>query len=175
MNPRRLVALVALGATANACERRERLSAPDTIPTAPVTQVSQGTAYLRVSDLAPATGDTIIVGVNVQVGDSVNFSSFRARLSYDAASLIYLEEVVVPGMMRVVNPTPGEVIVAGASSTPSVDGVLFAARFRVVSPAGVRSLATTVDELNDPNYGSHAGSLGRTTRLQLDGALAPRR
>jgi hypothetical protein len=75
-------------------------------------------------------------------------------------------------MLRVVNPQPGEVIVAGASGGDALDGRLFTLRFVVVDPDGVESLTIRVDELNDRSFASQLTALRRAPRAVLDRGLA---
>ncbi len=93
------------------------------------------------------------------------------RLAYDARALHYLGDIELPGMMRVVNPQGVEIIVAGASGSGSADGRLFAMKFRVVDAIGLKSLALSVDELNDTNFNSKLPSLKYDSRLQLERKL----
>lgn len=176
--PRRVAVGMIVGLLAMACERRDRL-APDSTSAAPPATEPERTAYLSVSDLSPDSGATIIVAGNVAVGESISLGSFRVRLAYDTASLAYLDEVAVPGMLRVVNPRPGEVIVVGASSDASTDGRLFTLRFRVADPRGLAALSLAVDELNDGAFTSQVRTVRRSSRLLLDrdlvrGRVAPR-
>lgn len=167
-----LLTTFALMVGLSGCDRRERFAAPDSMPSAPA-PVAQRVAYISVSDLSPDIGSTIVVAGNVRIGDSLSFSSFRVRLGYDARGLTFLDEVVLPGMMRVVNPQDREVVVAGASSEGSADGKLFALRFRVEDPAALGSLVLMVDELNDRDYTSQVAALTRSSRLLLDKKLLP--
>lgn len=151
------------------CQDRERpaaLTAPSTTPAA-----MPRVAYLSVSDLTPAVGSTIIVTGNIGAGDSDAIASFKVRLAFDAKALHYLGDVELPGMMRVVNPQPAEIVVAGASGEGSADGRLFAMNFRVDDAAGLKSLVLAVDELNDTKFNSRLPSLKQDSRLQLDRKL----
>jgi hypothetical protein len=168
----RAATLIALGSLVfvAACDRRDRLAAPDSSAVAP-TSPNERSAYLSVSELSPARGDTIIVAGSIALGKSIALGSFRVRLGYDDTSFEYLDEVSLPGMMRVVNPQPGEVIVAGATSGASSDGRLFAFRFRVRDPRGLESLSLGVDEMNDGGFVYQASAVTRSSRLVLDRAL----
>ena len=152
-----------------ACQDRERPVAPTAPSTAPASM--QRIAYLSVSDLTPAVGSTITVTGNIGAGDSLAIASFKVRLAYNAKALHYLGDIELPGMMRVVNPQPAEIVVAGASGEGSADGRLFAMNFRVDDAAGLTSLALAVDELNDTNFNSRLPSLKQDSRLQLDRKL----
>jgi hypothetical protein len=172
MRPTLAVGIAACALLA-ACERRERLAAPDSTNGPPPVAQPERTAYLSVSDLEPESGATIVVGGTVGVGESMSLGSFRVRLAYDTSALTYLGEEPIPGMMRVVNPRPGETIVVGASSGTSVDGRLFALRFRVADPRGMGSLMLTIDELNDGSFTSQRQTVTRSSRLVLDPSLIP--
>lgn len=148
------------------CQDRERPVAPTAPGTAPATL--QRVAYLSVSDLAPEAGSTIVVTGNIGAGDSLAIASFKVRVAYDAKALHYLGDVELPGMMRVVNAQDAEIVVAGASGNGSADGRLFAMRFRVDEAAGLKSLALSIDELNDTDFKSRLPSLKQDPRLQLD-------
>jgi hypothetical protein len=152
------------------CQDRELNVAPAAPATGPAPM--QRVAYLSVSDLAPEVGSTIIVAGNVGVGDSLAIASFKVRLAYDSKALYYLGDVELPGMMRVVNPQVSEIIVAGASGSGSADGRLFAMKFRVDDATGLKSLALSVDELNDTNFNNRLPSLKHDSRLQLERKLA---
>lgn len=166
-----LFATVLLCALAG-CERQDRLANPDSaVTTTPAPE--ERTAFLSVSDLSPDNGGTVIVAGSVAIGDSTSLGSFRVRLAYDTATLAYVDEVPLPGMMRVVNPTPGEIIVVGATSGTSADGRLFALRFHVRDANGLASLALHVDEMNDGSFTNQAPTVRRASRLVLDRALAP--
>ncbi len=143
--------------------------APTAPSAAPVTL--QRVAYLSVSDLAPTVGSTVVVAANAGSGDTLAIASFKVRLAYDARALHYLGDIELPGMMRVVNPQGVEIIVAGASGSGSADGRLFAMKFRVVDAIGLKSLALSVDELNDTNFNSKLPSLKYDSRLQLERKL----
>src|SRR5436305_19820 len=97
--------------------------------------IPRGAVYLGVSSLIPDSGSTIVVTASVGAGDTVSIGSFKVRIAYDAASLEYLGDVDVPGMMRAVNPRESEITVAGASGSGSFDGRLFAMTFRVDRPS----------------------------------------
>lgn len=164
---------IALAATLVGCRDVDPVAPlpPDVLSGA----VAQRVTYLSVSDLRPEAGGTVIVGASVGVGDSLSVASFRVRLSYDRDALQFVDAIELPGMMRVVNPQRDEIIVAGASGDESSDGRLFALRFRVEDPDGLKSLALLIDELNDRGFVSKVGVLKQSQRLQLDRTLAPTR
>jgi hypothetical protein len=165
--------LLTLLALAAGCDRRDRLAAPDSTAAKPAPPAApERAAYLSVSELAPAAGSNVIVAGTVTVGSDLSVGSFRVRVAYDTAMLRFVEEIVEPGMMRVVNPRPGEVIVVGASSGSSTDGRLFTLRFRVSDPAGLNSLVLHVDELNDASFQDQRQSVIRASRLVHDSSLA---
>jgi hypothetical protein len=159
-------------ALAAGCDRRDRLAAPDSAGAKPGPVAPERTAYLSVSELAPMLGANVVVAGTVTVGNDLSVGSFRVRVAYDTAMLRFVEEIAEPGMMRVVNPRPGEVIVAGASSGSSTDGRLFTLRFRVDDPAGVNSLVLYIDELNDASFLDQRQTVIRASRLVHDSTLA---
>lgn len=148
------------------CQDRAPVAAPPVVqpPAAP----EQRVASLRVSDLWPSVGDTVVVTGIVAVGDSMSVASFRVRLRYNARLLRYVDEVDLPGMLRVVNPRSSEVVVAGASGTASPDGRLFSLRFRVDEAGALESLSLAVDELNNSEFISQLSMLRRSSQLLLD-------
>jgi predicted small lipoprotein YifL len=164
-----VIASVALVA---GCDRREPLARPDTAVAPVPVEHAPRTAYLSVSDVAPESGATIVVAANISLGDSLSIGSFRVRLLYDSGSLAYVDEVPAPGMLRVVNARPNEIIIAGASSSgAAIDDRLFTLRFRVNDAAGVQTLMLRIDELNDANYATQAQSVTRSPAIVLDPSL----
>jgi hypothetical protein len=165
----RLALLIVVAA---ACDRRDRLAAPDTsgIPTSPV--APDGSAYLTVSDLTPPVGASIVVAGTLRVGDSLSLGSYRVRLGFDSTRLHFLEDVTNPDMLRVVNPRADEVVIVGASTKASADGRLFALRFRVDDPAGVNSLVLRIDELNDGEFRNRKDLVMSASTLFVDRSLA---
>ena len=164
-----LLGLVLLG---TGCERRNHLASPDTVDVLPKPVAPARSAYLSVSDLSPTEGAVIVVAGTVTVGSDLSLGSFRVRLRYDSTLLHLIGEVPASGMMRVVNPQPGEVVIVGASSASSADGRLFTLRFRVGSPAGLNSLMLVIDELNDAAFLDQKRTIVRASRLVRDSTLA---
>ena len=166
--PLSVIAILILGA---ACDRRDRLAAPDSTSARPTPAAPARSAYLSVSNLSPEGGASVVVAGTVTIDGELSLGSFRVRLGYDPTMLHFLEEVPSQGMMRVVNPQSGEVIVVGASSSSSSDGRLFTLRFRVDDPAGLSSLVLRIDELNDGAFLDQKQTVTRASRLQLDSTL----
>jgi hypothetical protein len=164
-----LLAILVLG---TACDRRDRLAAPDSSSARPAPAAPARSAYLSVSTLSPEAGASVVVAATVKVDGDLSLGSYRVRLGYDPTMLHFLEEVPSQGMMRVVNPQSDQVIVVGASSSSSSDGRLFTLRFRVDDPAGLNSLVLRIDELNDGAFLDQKQTVTRASRLQLDSTLA---
>jgi hypothetical protein len=165
-----LVTVVAIAG----CRDRDRVWPVDTVPSVtPLPPAPVRSAYLSVSDLQPEPGGTVVVGGTVSVGTGFSLGSFRVRLAYDSTRLSYIDELTSPGMLRVVNPQPGEIVVAGASSSASEDGRLFTLRFRVDDRVGLNSLLLHVDEMNDGSFTSLVTTVTRSSRLVLDPSLRP--
>jgi hypothetical protein len=152
------------------CDRRNRFAPPDSAVASPPPAPARA-VFLSVSSLAPDSGGTIVVAATMSVDNSLSLGSFRARLVFDSSRIAFLEEVTTPGMMRVVNPQSGEIVVVGASAGPATDGRLFTLRFRVVDPAGVGSLALRIDELNDAGFTDQLSTVTNSARLVLDTTL----
>lgn len=166
-----LLVLVALLA---GCESRDRLAQPDTPRGRPTPAVPEQSAYLSVSDLSPAAGGSIVVAGTVGAGGGLTLGSFRVRIGYDSTKLHFIDELPASGIMRVVNPTVGDIVVVGAASGQSVDSTLFVLRFRVDDPAGINSLVLRIDELNDGQFKDRKETITRASSLVLDPSLAGR-
>jgi hypothetical protein len=162
MKLRLLVAACVL--VASACRERDSVSPRETAAVAAPPE--NGTAFLAVSSMTPLIGDTIVVSAALNMSDSTAVASYRVRLLYDSEHLTYVDDVTPTGMLRVVNPQSGEVVVAAAGEG-LIDGNLFALRFRVSSPDAIRSLKLAVDELNDANFGSRLSSVRSSDALRL--------
>jgi hypothetical protein len=169
---RRISTVVALGllAATASCERRNRLAAPDSTVASPP-PAPDPAVFLSVSDIAPDSGGTIVVAASMGVDGSLSLGSFRVRLVFDSSRLSFLDEVTTPGMLRVVNPRPGDIIVVGAGSGTATQGRLFTLRLRVIDPAGMSSLALRIDELNDAAFADQRPSVTNSSRLVLDSTL----
>jgi hypothetical protein len=166
-----LLVLVVLLAS---CESRDRLAQPDTIQARPAPVVPERSAYLSVSDLAPEAGGIIVVAGTVAVGGDLTLGSFRVRIGYDSTKLHFIDEVPAGGIMRVVNPKVGDIVVVGAAPEQSLDSTLFVMRFRADDPAGINSLVLRIDELNDGQFKDRKEAVTRASRLVLDSSLAGR-
>ncbi len=167
-----LLLCIAVPLLVGGCDRRDRFAAPDSSSVRPTPEPPARSAYLSVSDLSPEPGGNVVVAGTLTIDGKLSLGSFRVRLAYDATMLHFIEEIPNQGMMRVVNPRSGEVVVVGASSSGSSDGRLFTLRFRVDDPAGLSSLVLRVDELNDAAFLDQAQTVARAARLQLDSSLA---
>jgi hypothetical protein len=155
-----------------ACDRH-----PDSSVTAPssqkVTPAAGAISFIAVSSANPVVGSTVVVTGNATGADAAHgIASFRARLQYDTAGLQYMGDVTSSGMMHALNPQPGEIIVAGASSSPMADSKMFALRFLVRRDQGVRTLVLLMDELNDAAYRDQMSALKPQTEQRVDASLA---
>lgn len=169
---RRALALTSIVVLVSGCERRDRFAGPDSSSAAQATAVPARSAYLTVSELAPARGAVVVVTGTLRVGDSLSLGSFRVRLGYDSTKLRFLEEIPSADMMRVVNPQPGNLIVVGATSDPSAGGRLFAFRLEVIDPAGIASLVLRIDELNDTAFNDQRATVRNAAVILQDRSLA---
>ena len=156
---------------ATACERRDRFAAPDTTSATPIASLPPRSAYLSISDLSPKPGSTVLVAGSLSIGGDLTVGSYRVRLGYDSARLHFVEEVPSPGTMRVVNPRPGDVIVAGAAGGGAADGRLFTLRLRVDDPSAINSLVLRIDELTDTDFTDQKQTVTRASKLILDRTL----
>ena len=166
--------LIVLAALLAGCESRDRLAQPDTITARPAPAIPEQSAYLSVSDLSPEPGGIIVVAGTVTVGGDLTLGSFRVRLGYDSTKLHFIDELPAGGIMRVVNPKGGDIVVVGAASGQSMDSTLFAMRLRADDPAGINSLVLRIDELNDGQFKDRKETIIRASKLVLDSSLAGR-
>jgi hypothetical protein len=162
-------AAVGLAVLAIGCQEHRLTVASPTPASAEATR--QGVAYLSVSDAHPHTGEKLVVAARVKVGDSVSVASFKVRLRYDTAALVYLRDFPIPGLLHVANASGGEVTVAGASGDASPDGRLFILQFFVTGRSGLSSLALSIDELNDSAFKSQLATISADARLRVDRGL----
>ena len=164
--------LLILAALLAGCESRDRFAQPDTIKARPAPIVPEQSAYLSVSDLSPEAGGIIVVAGTVRVGGDLTLGSFRVRLGYDSTKLHFVDEVPAGGIMRVVNPRVGDIVVVGAASGQSMDSALFVFRFRADDPLGLNSLVLRIDELNDGQFKNRKETITLASKLVLDASLA---
>ena len=169
---RRTLTLVLTLIVVSGCDRRERFASPDSASAPQTPTVPARAAYLSVSEASPAPGAAVVVAATLRVSDSLSLGSFRVRLGYDSTKLRFIEEVPVGEMMRVVNPLEGDVVVVGATSSPSRDGRLFTFRLRVVDPAGINSLVLRIDELNDIAFNDQRATVRNAAVILQDRSLA---
>lgn len=146
---RRVRALVALVAAvvAQACTEPVQSRSPKT-------QVEGAlVARLEPSVASAKVGDIVQVALTVRGTVAPDVASFTARIAYDSTRLRYVGEVTrEDGAMRVINPQPGVLRVAGIAPTGFADGQLSAVRFAVVRADGLASLRLTVDEMHTTNH-----------------------
>lgn len=167
---------IAVAVLLGGCQDRSPVTAPPAIQqTAQPAVEGPGAAYLSVSNLTPVSGSTIVVAGNVRLDDSLTIASYVARLTYDHAALVFLDEVAGSDMMHVVNAQSNQVTIAAASAQGSTSGSLFKLRFRVDDPAGLASLSLAISELNDRQFMSRVGSLKMSQTLRFDRSLVPTR
>jgi hypothetical protein len=162
------IVLALAGLLSVACERHTPMAGIDTEQPKPVLQPQRG-VYLSVSSLTPAVGDTVVVAATL-AEDSLALGSFRVRLAFDGARMKYVGDAPVGGM-RVVNPSPEEIIVVGASSG-SAEHRLFELRFRMIDANGLQSVLLKIDELNDASFTNRVQEIAQPSALVLDGSLS---
>jgi hypothetical protein len=153
---RRLRVLVALMAAlaAHACTEPVQSRAPKTqVDGALVARLEPSVAVARV-------GDIVQVALTVRGTGATDVGSFTARIAYDSTRLRYVGEVTRDdGALRVINPQPGTLRVAGIAPAGFSDGHLSAVRFSVVRADGLASLRLTVDEMHMTNHADARQSL----------------
>ena len=153
------------------CERTTQPAARRS-PQAPAAAPPKGPAsFVTISDSNPTIGATITIVGNVVSPGGVG--AFRARLSYDTAALVFVDESPVAGMMRAVNARPGQIVIAGATAAPAADPRLFALRFRVLRGDAFAGVSLGVDELTDGAFVDHARTLTPAPRgaVRLDRSI----
>jgi hypothetical protein len=159
---RRLVrALVAIMAaiTAEACTEPVQSKPPKTPVDGPLE------ARLEPASVSPGVGDIVRVALTVRGASASDVASFTARIAYDSTRLRYVDEVAVEdGAMRVINPQPGSLRVAGIATGGFSDGQLSVVRFSVLRPNGLASLQLTVDEMHTTNHVDARRSLHSSDR-----------
>ncbi|HEX3867579.1 MAG TPA: hypothetical protein VHV78_12540, partial [Gemmatimonadaceae bacterium] len=130
-------------------------------------------SFITASDSNARIGSTIVIAANVApASDGGGIAAFRARLGYDASALEYVAEVPVSGMMRALNSQPNEVIVAGATATPTTNPQLFALQFRVRASNALSGLTLVIDELSDAGYSSQLKFLTPLPLVRVDRSLS---
>jgi len=118
---------------------------------APPPAAGNGPVVITLSDSAPANGSVVIVRGQVRPGAGTA-ASYVARMLYDRAGLVYLRDRTTSDGLHAINPQPGLVRIAGASTAGFRDGQLFALEFRVSDPAALRSLELRLEELTGPDF-----------------------
>jgi hypothetical protein len=128
-------------------------------------------SFVTISDSTPSVDAVVVIAGNVVSPGGVG--AFRARLSYDTTALAFVDEVSIGGMLRVVNPRPNQIVVAGASATPAADPRLFALRFRVRRVDAFASVSFDVDELTDGAFVNRTRTLtpGQRGVVRFDRSL----
>ncbi len=143
----RILPLVLGAALLLGCEDEAARSA-----TAPPPPAGNGPVVLVVSDSTPAAGAVITVSALVRPGSGIAAASYLARLGYDRAGLSFVQDLTHADGLRAINPQPGLIRAAGASTRGFADGVLFSLEFRVTDPARLGSLELRLDELNGRDF-----------------------
>jgi hypothetical protein len=129
-----------------ACEQDTAKPTP-----APPPAAGNGPVVITLSDSAPAKGSVLTIHAQVRAGAGTA-ASYVARLLYDRAGLVYLRDLTASDGLHAINPQPGLVRIAGASTAGFRDGHIFALEFRVNDPAALRSLELRLEELNGPDF-----------------------
>jgi hypothetical protein len=142
-------ALVALAATAftQACTEPVQSRPPKTPVDGPLE------VRLEPADASAGVGAVVRVALMLRGTSARDVASFTARVAYDSTRLRFVDEVTLEdGAMRVMNPQPGLLRLAGIATAGFSDGQLSVVRFSVLRPGGLTSLRLTVDELHTTNH-----------------------
>lgn len=139
------VTKLALLALAAGCDDEARQ-----LPAAPEVAPNELSAYVSVSNSAPAIGSRFTVTVRTRRGSAIGpVGSFTVRLAFDTARITYHEAARSDlGMVMANVASPGVLIAAGASASGFTNDELFVATFTARSNDAVKSLSLTVNELN---------------------------
>jgi hypothetical protein len=122
-------------------------------------------ARLEPADVSARVGAVVPVALTVRGGSASEVASFTARIAYDSTRLRYEGEVTMQdGAMRVINPQPGLLRVAGIAPSGFSDGQLSAVRFSVLRADGLSSLRLTVDEMHTAAHADVRRSLHASDR-----------
>jgi hypothetical protein len=127
------------------------------LPVAPMeVAANELSAYVVVSDPAPAIGSRFTVSVRTRRGTAVGqVGSFTIQVAFDTTRLRFHEAARSQhGMVMANVARPGVLTAAGASAAGFADDELLAATFTAVSAEAVESLALTVTELNSVKFES---------------------
>ncbi|MDB4869605.1 MAG: hypothetical protein JWL97_609 [Gemmatimonadales bacterium] len=105
-------------------------------------------AALVLSDSAPAVGGALLVTVQA-VADQGTVGSYTAKINYDATALRFDGEVAMSDQaLRVSNPSPGLIRLAGAAAAGFTGGRLASYKFVVLRANSARTLSLVVDEMH---------------------------
>ncbi len=118
---------------------------------APPPAPGNGPVIVTLSDSAPAKGSLVTIHAQVRAGAPMA-ASYTARLVYDRNGLVYFRDRTAADGMHAINPQPGVVRIAGASTAGFKDGRLFSVEFRVNDPAALRTLELRLEELNGVDF-----------------------
>jgi hypothetical protein len=119
---------------------------------APPPAPGNGPVLITLSDSAPAKGGVVTVHAELRPGAALTVASYSARVTWDRAGLVYLRDLTQGDGLHALNPQPGLVRIAGASTTGIHAGRLFSLEFRVTDPAALTSLELRLGELNGADF-----------------------
>lgn len=127
----------------------------------PPTALVNGVAmYLSLSNDAPRAGDRVVVTVRARKGESAKgVGSFTLAVKYDGAGLTLVDQPIPGDGVVAFNPTRGQLVAAGASTTGFASGELFHFVVAVGTPDALRSLSLDVKEVVSTGFGDHRSSL----------------
>jgi hypothetical protein len=127
----------------------------------PPTALVNGVAmYIALSNDAPAAGDRVVVTVRTRKGESAKgVGSFTLAVKYDGAGLTLVEQPVPGEGVVAFNPTSGQLMAAGASTTGFASGELFHFVLAVGNPDALKSLSLDVKEVVSTGFADHRSKL----------------
>lgn len=149
-----LLSLLGIGTLAIAGCGADESAASVSAPSAPETGA---TAFISLSNLAPAAGQVVTVSVSaVHAVGNQSIGSFMFKLSYDTTALQFVEAVRDTAGMVMANVAGGKLHIAGASGGGFKGNQLAQVRMRVRHPAALSSLTLEVTELTAVDFIAHA-------------------
>lgn len=130
---------------------------PSPLSSAPPMPSSGATAYITVSNLSPAVGDTVTVSLSMLEGAGGQaVGSFALRVAHARAGLRYVGMIPLAEGMIAANASDSTIMIAGASSVGFMSGTLAKMRMIVLDRSAIPSLALKVIELNSIAYADKA-------------------
>lgn len=167
----RLLPAAALALVMTACKDDPRRTITEPTEVAKPAPEMGTTAWLTISDSAPAKGSVVTVTARATSSDVAAFGSFAGHLTFDSLGLAYVADASASAGLRAVNPKPGDLAIAGVNLTGFEEGELFAVTLKVLNPSAVGSLALSMSELTGTNYVNQRAKLSVQRAVRLGRAV----